>query len=559
MEFLKLSEAWRLSKTPYIELVYRSTMMTRGSSGSGLGMGRTRSVNSIVRGALLSKVLITFFIVFGTIIAFAQYLTLPSPGALVTGVTFSLAIGLAFEIIYSLQVLPAFSGAGPNMLLTTLPLDQGDLSLVALLSVVRSFDFMVVASVVSQAAIVAYATGSFLGAGAMLVAAGANSIFGITISLVLARTFQKNITRGGKGRGASLLRFAFLLSWGLAAASIGFIFSLISSAFPALESAITGQLSSTAVPILFSLVHPFAAGLAVATLVYPALGSVSTSMGVASPLSLAALAGYVMLAYFAGRTALNITLNVSRGEAAPVIRQRATDFFLRLRRPIPAYLVKDARVASKNPSTAFIFALPVFEMIIVVLSLTQGAALRSIVVLGVLAFVCFFTLFTGAALLNTEGSGLDYTFSLPLSAREMIMAKSGLATLAFVPVPVAIGVLLALEKPSLLFLTAVPIVEILAVSAATSVELAFFIGSYKSREGRQTSRGLQTRGLSLMSGGDLIRLVAAFVVAGIFVLAPFGAYGITYLLTQSHYLSVGTTALTALVEFVGMQLYLRRT
>lgn len=63
----------------------------------------------------------------------------------------------------------------------------------------------------------------------------------------------------------------------------------------------------------------------------------------------------------------------------------------------------------------------------------------------------------------------------------------------------------------------------------------------------------------MMSGGDLIRLVAAFVVAGIFVLAPFGAYGITYLLTQSHYLSVGTTALTALVEFVGMQLYLRRT
>jgi predicted permease len=557
---LRFGEAWRLSKTPYVELVYRSTIMTRGTSGSGVGgMGRARSVKSIVRGATVSKILITFFIAFGTLIAFAQYFIQPSAGALVTAVTLSLAIGLGYEIVYSLQILPAFSGAGPNALLTTLPLSQGDLSLVALLSVVRSFDYMVVFAIVSQVGIVAYATGSPLAAAVMALASGANSIFGITISLWLAGIFQRNITRGGRGKGASTLRFVFLVSWGIVAASVGFLFSLISNVFPALESAITGQLSSTAIPLVFSVLHPFNAGIVIATIVYPTLGSVSSMMGLASSISFVALAGYVFLGYFAGRKALSITVNVSRGEVAAVVRQRATDFLLRLRRPIPAYIFKDARVASKNPSTAFVFAMPVFETLLIALSITQAAVLRTSVVLGVLALVCVLTLITGAVLLNTEGTGLDYTFSLPLNAREIIMAKSWLTTLIYLPVPVVIGALLAVVEPSLLFLVAVPVVEIMAISAATSAELAFFIGSYRRREGRQTSRGIQTRGLSLMSGGDVVRLVVALIVSGLIVTAPFAGYGVTYLLTQSRILSIASTALTALAEFIVMQLYLRQT
>jgi hypothetical protein len=103
------------------------------------------------------------------------------------------------------------------------------------------------------------------------------------------------------------------------------------------------------------------------------------------------------------------------------------------------------------------------------------------------------------------------------------------------------------------------VVEILAISAATSAELAFFIGSYKKREGRQTSQGIQTRGLSLMSGGDLLRLAAAFLVAGLMVVAPFVTYVGTYLLTQNRSLSLVWTAVVAAAEFVGMQLYLRRS
>jgi predicted permease len=555
---MNLREAWWLSRTPYIELVFRSAVMTRGSMG-GLGFGSpARRVKSITRGALVGKIIITGFISLGAVFAFYQFAVSRTAAALVTGVTLSLAISLGYTVLYSLQVLPSFSGAGPYALLSTLPLSRKDLSLLALLSVIRTFDSMIVAAIVVQVAVVAYLTLSPLATAAMALASVANSIFGVTISLGLAGLFQRNITGGGRGKKATVSRFLFLISWGLAAASFGFVFSLIQYIFPALESAISGSLSTTSIPILFSVLHPFSAGLALASLVFPALASASPTLGLATTLSFVATAGYLLLAYFAGRKALSITDRVSQQQGATIVRQRATEFLLKLRRPIPAYVIKDARIASKNPSTAFVFALPVFETIIIAFSLSQADVLGPTAILGATSLGSFFTLISASVLLNTEGSGLDYTFSLPLNARLIILAKSVISTAAYLPVPAAIGVLLAFSLPSALWLVAIPVIQILAVSAASSAELAFFIRSYKKKGGSQTSRGVQTRGLNLLSAGDLARLLGALVVAGGIALGPLGVYAGAYFATQSASLAIGSQALVALAELAAVQLYLRR-
>ncbi|HEV2137757.1 MAG TPA: hypothetical protein VGR53_02855 [Nitrososphaerales archaeon] len=555
---MNLREAWRLSKTPYIELVFRSAIMTRGTMG-GFGFGSpARRVKSITRGALVGKVIITAFIALGAIFAFYQFAISRTAAALVTGVTLSLAISLGYTVLYSLQVLPSFTGAGPYALLSTMPLGRRDLSLLALLSVIRTFDSMIVAAILVQVGVVAYLTASPLATVVMALASVANSVFGVTISLGLAGLFQRNITSGGRGKRATFARFLFLISWGLAAASFGFVFSLIQYVFPALESAISGSLSTTSIPILFSVLHPFSTGLALASLVFPSLATGSPALGLATTLSFVAMAGYLLLAYFAGRKALSITERVSQQQATSIIRQRATEFLLRLRRPIPAYVLKDARIASKNPQTAFVFALPVFETIIIVFSLSQASELGATAVLAATSLGCFFTLISASVLLNTEGSGLDYTFSLPLNARLIILAKSIISTTAYLPVPAAIGVLLAFALPSALWLVVIPVIQILAVSAASSAELAFFIRSYKKRGGRQTSRGVQTRGLNLMSAGDLARLLGALVVAGGLALGPLGVYAGTYFVTQSDGVAVGSQAIAALAELAAVQLYLRR-
>jgi predicted permease len=558
---LNIAEAWRLSETPYKELTYRSAVMTRGSSRSGLGRtsSPTAMVKSIMRGALVSKVVFTLFIGLGTVFTFSQYVATPTPAALVSGVTFSLAITLAYLVLYSLQVLPSFSSAEPYVLLSTLPLSEQDVSLVTVLSIVRTFDSIALVAIVAQVAMVAYLTLSALGAIAMALASVANAVFGVTISLWLSGVFQKNISRGGRGKGASVARFIFLLSWGLAAASLGFLFNLVTYVVPLLDSAVSGALASTSIPLLFSLVHPFTEGLVVASLVFPSFQTVSPSLGLASVLSFFVLAGYLVLAVLAARKTLSLAASVSRGPTVAVVRQRATEFLLRLRKPIPAYVVKDIRVSSKNPSTAFIFALPVLETIVIALTLTGINSLRAYSVLTSTALGCFFTLISASILLNTEGSGLDYTLSLPLRARVMVIAKSLIATVAYTPVPAAVAVLLLLGKPADLWLVAIPVLEIAAVSAATSAELTFFIQGYRKAGTRQTSRSIETRGLNLMSAGDLFRLGAALIVAGCLVLAPLGAYVAAYVLTFSHALALTSLALVALVELGGVQLYLRRS
>lgn len=558
---MRLGEAWRLSKTPYDELTYRSAMMTRGSSRRGIGIGASpaAAVRSIRRGAMTSKILFTVFVGIASVFPFSQFASERSPATLVTAVTFTLAISLAYVVLYSLQVLPSFSSAEPFVLLSTLPLSDGDASLLTMLSVVRTFDSIIIVSVVAQIATVAYLTSSLLAGLAMALAAVVNVIFGVAISLWLSGVFQRNVTRGGRGKGAAIGRFVFLISWGLAAASLGFLFNIVTYAVPALDSAVSGALASTVVPLIFSLVHPFSAGMVVASLAFPAFSSISRTLSIASALSFAALAGYVLLACLAARRTLATAANVVHGPTMTVVRQRASEFLLRLRRPIPAYVLKDARMASKNPSVAIVFGLPVLETLIIVFTTSGISSMRAHTVLSSTALGCVFTLISASVLLNTEGSGLDYTLSLPLNANVMVFAKSIIATLAYLPVPVAIGVLLAIGRSPSPWLFALPILETAAVSAATSAELSFFIQSYRKGRGRRTSSGIETRGLSLMSPGDLLRLAAALVVAGALSLGPLAVYAGAYLLTTDHGLAVASMALLALAEFAGVQLYLRRS
>ncbi len=556
---MDLREAWRLSKAPYVELVYRSTMMTRGTSGGGRGLRSdpASNVKAIKRGALVSKILISGFVGVGTAFAFSQYFVHKTAAALVTGVTFSLALSLAYLILYSLQVLPSFWAAGSYAILPTLPLEERELSLLTIFSIVRTFDTVVVVAVATQVAAVAYLTASWPASAVMLAASVTNVLLGVSIAVWLAGVFQRNASRGGRGRGAAALRFVFVISWGLAAASLGFLFSILSYAFPAVESAISGALASTAVPIILSLLHPFSAGIAIGSIVYPSLGSFSSSLRLAFPLSLAALSAYLLLAVLATNRTLKEVVGVAHGSTAVVVRQRATDFLLRLRRPLAAYLVKDLRVASKNPSTAFVFGLPALETAIVALSLKGSGPLRASTVLYSTALGCFISLITVSILLNTEGTGLDYTLSLPLDARIMVLAKSVIATVSFLTVPAIIGALLIAERSASGWLVAIPLVEVASISAASSAELSFFIRSYKAGGG-STSRGIEASGLSPVSARDLARFATAFMVAGSIVLAPLGAYIGAYFATASHAAAVGAMAAVSLAELGVMQAYLRR-
>lgn len=558
---MKLREAWRLSKRPYVEITYKSTQLSRGGPGQRFGGYRDprRQVAQVIRSARISKVIFACLIGASSIYPFVLFVGNRTPVILAAAVTFSLAITFAYIILYSLQVLPAFSGGEPFVLLSTLPLDGGDFSMIAMLSFLRTFDYVIVASIVGQVLGVGLVTGSVAAAGVMAVASLINTTFGITVALWMSRLFYRNVTRGGKSTGAAIGRVVFTLTWGLAAMSAGFLFSFVSYLLPVIEGVLSAGLAKSSIAALLSVIHPFSVGLVVAGVVFSQfLGSASSGLPGGPALVLAAVVLYGCLAIVAGRRTLGVIMDVARSQSFGAVRHITKEFAVRVRRPVYAYVIKDLRVASKLPSTASIFALPVIEIIIIGLNTSGVSLFRATSVLTATGIGCFFSLFSSGVLLATEGTGLDYTLSLPLGSSVIVNAKSVVATLAYVPVPFAIAALTLSRGNTSDLLTIIPFVQILAVSTATTAQLSFFIRGYSRREGQRGRGGLETSGFSLMSGGDLIRMAEAIVVAAVLIGAPMVAYTAAFYVSGGHLVPLGAMIVTAAAEFAGIQAYVSR-
>src|SRR5487761_1882551 len=419
---MKFSEAWRVSKTPYLEVAFRSAQLNRtGNQGGFFSRSNPeQQVKSIIRSTRISKVIFTVFIAIGSAFPFAQYATNHTSTILVSAISLSLLISLGYLILYLFQVLPSFASTTPYSLLSTLPLDQKDFSLITFLSFVRTFDSQIICAIAVQVVAVALLTHSVLASSLMLVASGVNMTFGIAIAIFLSRAFYQNITRGGRSIAASISRFIFLITWGIAVMSIGFFFDIVPYLTSFINDAVKSNLSTPAGTI-FAVVHPFSAALLITSAVYP---SVFGSQRISNLQILSYVVGifYLGLGIFAGRKTLE-------------------EFVIRPRAPLFAYVLKDLRIASKRPATAFVFAFPVFGTLIVFFSFSSVSRFSATSIFASMAIGLFFIMFMSSALLNTEASAIDLTMSLPLRPVIIVNAKALIVALTYLPVPIVMLIL----------------------------------------------------------------------------------------------------------------------
>ncbi len=481
---LSLREAWRISKFPYVELVYRSAQLS-GSAGSASALASAdadakKRFRSILTNAKMSKAIFTLFVCLGAAIPFAGFAAAPVSGSLAGAVSLSLLIGFAYLFLFSLQILPSFSGAEPYPLLLALPFSEGDFSKVAALSFFRTFDYLAAGAVLIPFAAVLLLTQSVLGSVLALAASTVNALFAVVMGLWISRLFYKNITRGGRSKGAALTRMVFLITWGFAMLSIGFLFNIATSLIPYVSQVIAGNLSQT-LGVALSVLYPFTFGFAVASAVFPTLfaspGLGGAGASLVTTLSYGAAVVYVLIAIIAGRRATGLVASITHGQALGIIRETAKEFTLKLRRPFFAYMTKDLRVASKSPSTAFLFAIPEFVALFIYMSLYDRAALNVFDVVSMTVTGSLFAVLAGLMLLNTEGKGLECTLSMPLSASVIVNAKSLIATLTYAPVPVVLLLLQLAKSGAWTASSLIPFIEIPAISAATTAAIAVFVTS----------------------------------------------------------------------------------
>ena len=538
---MRLFEAWTRSRLPYKEVVYRSLAEERGRMWWG-GFGRGRFggdqqsdlelTKKALRIAKWDKLLVAIFNVLAAVIPFtASFFGSPIIG-LTIAVALSLAVTFGFTALYAIQTLSSFIGAESSALLATLPLKQNDFSLITLFSFVRSVDYMVLGSIVSQVVLVAYYTGSLVAVLVIFVASLVNGVLAVAAALWFSRVFTKNLSGGGRSRGRTVLRLLFILMWGSLLMGVGFLISLPWYIVPSLETSILS--SSQLFSVFLCFFYPFSAGITIANIGHPIVAGSTTLIAVVS------LIGYVIIAGFAGKWILKTVKQVSRGANVKFSRVTAKDFSVKSRRPLFGFVVKDLKISSRNPATAFFFALPVLETIILSFMSLNLEVLRASSFLVSTFMGGIFVLLMPLALLNSEGRGLEYTKTLPIDVNRIILSKTVISTLTYVPVPLVLCVMAFLKPLTSPLLLLIPFFGVLAIASASIFEIQLFLSSV-------------TKGKISAIIHDLKKLVIGVAT----LLIPLVAYSIAYLFSFSHVFAVLCMG-SASVSELGVAIYLLR-
>ena len=518
---MKLAEAWHLSQKPYQEVVYRSLAEEKGRMWWGAfgrshpdreAQGDLELANRALRIAKFDKIIVSIFNIVVSVAPFAVSFFGGSIFGLASSISLSLAVTFGLTALYAIQTLSSFVSAESSVLLATFPITRDEFSLITLFSFARSVDYIVIGSVLSQVIVVAFLTWSPLATLIMFAASLMNALFAVTVALWFSRIFQKNLMRGERSKTSTLLRLGFVLMWGLLLVCVGFLFSIPWYILPNLESMLLGasQLGS-----LLLILYPFSTGIVIADIMY------SNIAFTAALLASVALVGYGFLAVFACRWSLGSVKDISQGGGVKVARVAARDFSVKTRSQLLGYVSKDLKVASRNPATAFFFALPLIETVIITLLISNFEMLRTAVVIVATSMGAVFALLLPLALLTAEGKGLEYTKTLPIASRKIIVSKALVSTSTYVLVPLALAGLSIVKPLTSLSAILIPFFIIIAVASASVFEIKLF---------------LKTVAKSTLAGvvNDVEKLAAGILT----VLAPLLVYAVVFLSSLNYALSL---------------------
>jgi len=537
---MKTTDAWRLSAVPYSEMAFKSILqnssnMWWGSFGRGSSetSGHEDLVKRALRIARFDKFIITAFVVVAAGAPFLPQVLGASYG-ISASVTLSLAVCFALVVLYGVQTLSSFVTSGPSPVLSTLPLMREDVSLVNLFSFVRTSDYLVVGSVACQVFFVLLVTGSALSALCMLLAGAVNSIMGVGVALWLSTVFYRNILSSKQGKRGGALRLALLSAWGVVVLGIGVMFAAAGYLIPLVQTVLASP--NTLTGSILSLVYPFSLGISV--------GSVAqgVALSLVERIALGATVGYLLVAVAVSRWSMTSVSNFPEGSSIARGGGHTHDTSVPLHAPVIAYALKDLRAASANLPSAFLFTLPAFETIVILLTRAFLPTLGASSLLVAMTLGGMVSLILPLVLVSSEGIGFDFAKTMPLRVRTIVFSKALITTAVFLPAVAIVhveGLLKPLTSP---FSILIPLASILAVAAASLLEVRLFLGFAPS--GRATFF-LQ----------EFARMAAG---AGV-VLLPAIIYVAAYIPTFNHAIAAGVMVVVASAEVLAITEFVRKS
>ncbi len=477
-------EALRLSDTAFTELslqaIYafrQGNLLPSGATADLVPKARRRVLQSKVMVAGLLSLLtlgVAFILRDSSLViarAFPYYI---SPAVFDTGVlTALLGLDLAFLWWTGLQVLPTLLSSTVLPVLETLPVDDRTLRRAAALVYVRLFDLPALVVLVLTPVLVAAALGVRAGL-AVLPGVVVAVTFALALSLITARFFVRRVQGSRSGGGSTVLRWSYLVLWVIPAFGMFGFVTLAPAFFNELahltDSGPSGlfDLVLLVFPFPLASLPPLAAG-----------GTGALPLGVAGLETVVAASGvYVVLTVACLSWMGGAVRRVGQAPLGGAGPGPTSPFGLRLTGPVRSVLVKDLRIASRNPGYAFLILLPILDALALgLLSYAPGSSTRGADALGLGAVTsaALLATFFGPAFFAIEVLAYSYGRTLPLPDRSLVLGKVALVVAIYL---VSAGIVLGLVdlrlRTPLVFLAFI-LAELPAVAAASVIELGLVL------------------------------------------------------------------------------------
>jgi predicted permease len=161
--------------------------------------------------------------------------------------------------------------------------------------------------------------------------------------------------------------------------------------------------------------------------------------------------------------------------------------------------------------------LPVFETVIVAFLAWNVEFLRTSTVLVATSMGAIFVLLIPLALLTSEGKGIEYVKTLPITSQRLLTSKALITMATFVPVPFALLCLALFKPPTSWFTISIPFFMVISIVSASIFEITIFLRSV----GKSKIAGIVNDGEKILVG-----LLTVFV--------PEIAYALVYLFSFNH-------------------------
>jgi predicted permease len=434
---------------------------------------------------------------------------------------------LVFLLSFNLLNLTSLVSGESLKPVASLPFSRADLSRISVLSFFRMLDYPLIVFIAGYPIAYGLVTGSLVGAVTVLMLSTVDGIMAIFLTFFVARGFYRKILPIGGSKVKGLIRTVVTLLYGLVTFGMTYFIYYIFEITPQLVSFFTFIQNPAYTWI--TLIFPFSFGY-LATLLTSQFTVGGSALSLSSSQSIMAIAAsvfYIALGYLAFRKGMGALRQLALGEIEMTPKMTISgEIRLQVRGVYSSVIRKDFKLASRNAAYAGLLAMPIFGVILFTVITSGFQEIRVASVISAVAYSSFFMVFFSLSTMWFESRGVSVLSQLPISTRKVVQAKSLVSGALSLMIPAALAVVSFFKPLSTQYSLVIALLESAAIYAAALMATTLSCSLFG--EGRLPASSFE---------GQFLKYALVLIIAGIFVMVPVGAYGVTYLFLEQNHLT----------------------